>query len=113
MKVCRYNKSMDRTDKEVFELAEQTFEFLDKLEREADSKGNYVCKDPHEKIIPIDGLVIKCGKRKMVQLKSDIKILSMGVSEDFTKKILSGEIKAVDVSDKFKKSDKFSYFEIL
>ncbi len=74
-----YNEKKDGTkmDKSL-ELAKKTLEFYKKLKREWDSKGKYVCEDPHEKIIPIDGLVIRCGKRKMVQLKSDIKVSALG-----------------------------------
>ena len=54
------DKSSDLADV----LAEQTFEFYKKIIKEANSNGDYVCRDPHEIIIPINDLILKVGKRK-------------------------------------------------
>ena len=63
----------DMTNRETYELSIKAFAFIDKLSMiEKDKKGYWVIKDPNEEIIPIDGLVIKVG-RKFVKLKSGIK----------------------------------------
>ncbi len=88
-----------------FELVKQTFEFYKKLKKEWDTKkGKYVVKDPNEMIVPIDGLILRVGKRKFVRLKSDIKVSA-----------LSSEI-ADEINDNFEdildgKNDKYNFIE--
>lgn len=63
---------------ETFKLAKQTLKFYKKLVKAWNSKkGKYICKDPHEIIVPINGLVIQVGKRKFAQLKSNIEVSIM------------------------------------
>jgi phage terminase small subunit len=51
----------------------KAFEFYNKITTQVNSKGYYTPTDPQEEIIPIDGLIIKVG-RKFRRIKSDIKL---------------------------------------
>lgn len=58
---------MGQEEMEKEELAIKALEFYHKITEEVDSKGYYRVTDPNEIIVPIDGLIIRCGKRRVVR----------------------------------------------
>lgn len=65
-------KDQEKTTEETKTLMCEACEFHMKITTQVDKNGYYTLTDPQEKIIPIDGLIIKVGRR-FRRIKSEIK----------------------------------------